>query len=540
MLTRSKAQRAAAQGQPESPPFDDPVLEELRLRTQRHRADGNTEALADDQIKLLNAVHQERQQKLKINRAKDAKLLELTAPEHYAVTITGCEQNGRVTAEVAGLGHSRVHVAVHPDIDPATIQIGAMGLVTRERNCLLKVTSPSGSWRDIAPFEHYLGESGRIVLNDRESSVAVTLAQGLRDAQFNKGDLIGFDREVGIAYEKVESPPGDHLFDEDVTDDFSILGGLDDQIEQIKHYIDFRVKHPEMAAKYKHKDRYGILLHGAPGNGKTCIARCAAGYMRQLYPDQPCRFMHVAGSDDYSMWFGKSEENINTRFDAVAEAAKDGKVLVFWDEIDAIAKSRGSDHGSGAPDRVLNTLFTRIDGIVQLSNVVLMFATNRADILDAGFFRPGRTDVKIEIPAPNRRAAAAILQRYVGRGQPLAGGADAQALVTPLLSRLFAPNGQYAQVASVKLNDGRVLPVPGRALLSGAMLENVVEAASQTAAVREVETGEEGLNGEDLAAALESEMIGATSALSAANVKNYVRTIPQDAHPIAVEQQLIA
>ena len=208
--------------------------------------------------------------------------------------------------------------------------------------------------------------------------------------------------------------------------------------------------------------------------------------------------------------------------------------------MDAIAKSRGTDHGSGAPDRVTDTFLSQIDGVVPLSNVVMLFATNRADMLDPGFLRPGRADEKIEIPPPNRRAAQAILHCYLGRGVPLAAAASADELVTPLVSRLFAPNGDFAEVARVKLSDGRRLPVAGRQLLSGAMLENVVAVAAQQAAVREAQTGQEGLTDADLALALEADLVAAVSILAPGNVKSYVKTIPQDAQPIAVDPMLTA
>ena len=191
------------------------------------------------------------------------------------------------------------------------------------------------------------------------------VAHNLRDTPLKKSDLIGFDRDVaGMAYEQLEAPKGDHLFDENVTDDFSHLGGLDKEIACIKQHIDFRFRFPDLAAKYVLKNKLGILLTGPPGNGKTRMARCCAGYVRQLFPDRPCRFMHVAGSSDYSMWFGESERKIIERFDAVRDAAKDGLVVMFWDEVDAIAKLRGTDHGSGAADRILNTFLSQIDGVV--------------------------------------------------------------------------------------------------------------------------------------------------------------------------------
>ena len=456
------------------------------------------------------------------------------------MVVTGVTQNGSLTAEVSGIGNTRVQVAVHPDVNPDDLRVGRAGFVSREQNCLLAVSPSVGSWKDTASFEQYLSPT-RILLRDRETLVAVDVAEQMRDVSLKKGDLVGFDRDgAAIAYERIETPQNEHLFDENVTDDFSQLAGLNPEIARLKWALDFHGRRPDLAAKYGLKSKSSILLVGPPGNGKTCLARCCAGYIRKLYPDQTCRFMHVAGSRDNSMWFGLSGQRITERFDAVREAATDGPVVMFCDEIDALAKRRGTDLGSGEPDRILNTLLSELDGIVPLSNVVLLFATNRADALDPALLRPGRVDEIIEIPRPRRIAAEAILRRYLERGLPLTNGRDVRDLVTPLLSKLYAPNGEYAQVACVKTSDGREWSIAARELLSGAMLENVVQTAARQAATRESEDGQVGLTSEDLQTALAQQLRSAVAVLSAGNVKSYAQSIPQDAQPISVTPVLDA
>jgi SpoVK/Ycf46/Vps4 family AAA+-type ATPase len=457
----------------------------------------------------------------------------LTAHEHYEVVVTDVERNGSLVVEVAGLGPTRMRIAIHPDVDPQQLLVGATGLVSRERNCLLQLIAPTGRWRHVATFERDLTPHRILVKDDQGTLTAIDLAHSLRETPLRHGDLIGFDRDSGLAYTRLIPPAGEHLFDEQVRDDFSVLGGLDREIAVLRRHIDFRFVHPELAGKYLLGNRWGILLEGPPGNGKTRLARCCAGYMRQRFPDRRCLFMHVSGSADYSMWFGESERRIVERFDAIREAARDGLVVALWDEVDAIAKRRGTDYGSGAADRVLNTFLAQLDGVNPLENVILIFATNRIDILDPSFLRPGRVHRKIRIPTPNRRAAESILRGYLDRGLPLRD--DIDALIAPLIARLYAPNGEYAEVAQVRLNDGRRLPVAGRQLLSGAMLENVVSTAAQAAAVREAESGAEGLAEGDLSSALDAELRAAASLLAPGNIKSYVRSIPQDAQPIAVD-----
>src|SRR5262249_40022227 len=161
-------------------------------------------------------------------------------------------------------------------------------------------------------------------------------------------------------------------------------------------------------------------------------------------------------------------------------------------------------------------------------------ATTGADIRDGGLVRPGRLgDVKIRIPAPNRVGARAILQRYLGDGLPLAG--DAGEVVEALLSRVYSPRAEYAELAKVTLRDGRKVAVGGRELISGALLENVIRVAAEEAADREARTDTAGITETDLAAALDAELRGAVSLLTPLNARSYVTRLPQDVDPVAVE-----
>jgi len=517
-------------------------IEEMTARIEFFHGAGDHDAVRDLALSLARSAAQTAEQVgelREIHEKLNAKCDSLMAHEHYSVVITNVVQNGRLEVDVAGLANTRVRLAVDPEVDPEKLVAGAIGLVARERNCLIDVIEDRGQWKDVGQFERYLDPRSRILLKDRESLIAVDMAASLADTPLEKGDLIGFDRDVaGLAYERLDAPKGDYLFDEDVTDDFAELGGLEGPIDYIKQLIDFRFLYPALAAKYGLRSKCGILLAGAPGNGKTRIARCCAGYLRRQFPGRSCRYMHISGASDNSKWFGDTEQKIIERFRAVRAAAADGPVMMFWDEIDAMARRRGTDLSSGAPDRILNTLLSQIDGVVPLKNTLLLFATNRIDTLDPSLLRPGRIDVKIEIPVPNRRAAAAILRCYLERGIPLQ--TDADTCIASLLSRLFAPNGAYALVAHVKLSDGRRLPVAGRELVSGAMFENLVQVAAQQAAQREASLGVEGVTEEDLLVALEAELASAVSLLAPGNVKNYIPSVPQDVQPIAVERVLMS
>jgi proteasome-associated ATPase len=495
------------------------------------------ERLAKENFALRAAIEEVRGQQAKLRSELDA----LCAPEHYPATITRVSRNGQVTAEVFGAG-MYLEVPVHPDVPAERLRVGARGLLSKGRNCLVKVDGVSPVWTEVGAFEGFACNRSRILLRHQEQLVAATPTEELAETELRKGDLVGFDRDgARLAYAKVDPPGNDDLFFEATPRDrFEELGGLDNVIAKLKRALDFRFLHPDIAAKYKLASKRGILLDGPPGNGKTKLARCAANHVASRAAAGECRFMAISGSSDYSMWLGQSEQRIIARFRAARELAERGiAVLMFFDELDAIGRRRGSDYGSGAPDRILGTLLAQLDGIQQVSNVVIVAATNRADILDKALTRPGRLgDVRLHIPAPNRRAARAILLNHLNRGRPLAIpelNGTLEGLVECLLSRIYSPRGEYAELARVQLRDGRRIPVAGRDLVSGASLENVVSVAAEEAADREVQTGVSGILESDLTTALDNELRTTAAILTPQNVRDYFARLPQDVDPVAVE-----
>ncbi len=392
-------------------------ITELAARLYGNR---DCDALLKLSLKLVGRCNDSQEmieQLRELHETLKAKCDAITSPAHHQVIINAISNNGQLMVEVAMNGGARAKVAVDPDIDPERLRIGAIGWLTRERNCLIDVSDNDGCWRDVAQFENYLDQGSQVLLKERDNFAVAGVADRLKGVNLQKGDLVGYDREVRLAYQRLESPDKQYLFDENVTGSFDDLVGLETTIALIKNLIGFRLQHSDIAAAYELPDRHGILIHGPPGNGKTHLARCAASYVKQLQPDQPCRFMHVAGSADYTMWFGETERKIIERFTAAREAARSGSVVLFFDEVDAIGRSRGSDYGSGAPDRILNTLLAQLDGVSQDSGIIVIAATNRPDSLDEALTRPGRLNYKIELGKPHRRTAAAILRHYLGRWQ---------------------------------------------------------------------------------------------------------------------------
>jgi proteasome-associated ATPase len=461
----------------------------------------------------------------------------LLAPEQYPVIITAVYPGTFPTVEVASC-NARLRVAVHPKVNKERLCVGARGLLSSKKNCLIYASEERPEWSDVATFEEFLpGCEDRLLVKHQEQLIALRAAPGLHAQGLKKGDLLGIDRDaVRMAYAKIEQPGRQDLFFEKTpTDRFDELGGLDDEIGRLRWAVEFHLKHANIASRYRLQAKRGILLEGPPGNGKTKLARCLANFVSTLVPAGECHFMAIAGSSDYSMWLGQSEQKLIARFEAARELSTRSSVpvVMFFDEIDAIGRRRGSDAGSSAPDRILATLLAQLDGVTRCPNLIVIGATNRADILDPGLVRPGRLgDLKIRIGAPNRQAAGAIFTRYLG---DLPTAEPVEVLIKGLLAKVYADAGVYAEMARVAFRDGSRFVVKGRDLISGAILENVARQAAEAAAEREARGGAQGLSEEDLAFALDREMRGIANLLTPASVRGYVARLPGDKEPVGVE-----
>ncbi len=460
----------------------------------------------------------------------------LCTPELHPVTIIHVDKRGELLVEVAGRGVGRLTVTVHPDVPFHKLRVGVCGLLTKQRNCLISVNGKPADYSAVGRFERHLGKH-RALLEHRGEPVSVILADRLRRTELAKGDLIGFDAEVSnVAIVKLPKPGQDQLFETQIpTDDFQELGGLDSVIHRLKRVVSFRLLHQEVAQRYRLRRRGGVLLIGPPGNGKTRLARCLANYLSQLCPGEPARFMSIIASQDHSMWYGQSEKNLRDRFDAAREAARTAPVVMFFDEFDAIARRRGSDFGHTTSDRIENTLLALLDGVQQIDNLIVVAATNRADTLDPAIVRPGRLDQKILIGPPNRTAGRAILKSYLALERPVAENFERDKVIEAVLSRLYSPNGSLAELGHVKLADNRNLPIRGRELISGAILEGMVNQAAEDAADREILTGEIGLREDDLCRAIQEELRSLLTLLTPENVKSYLPSIPHESRPVAIE-----
>ena len=390
----------------------------LPVEEQMLVASMETTALRDYALGLLS----ERQATRKFKRAARDQLKRMreeidsiTCPEHLIGTLTAVEQSpdGQPIVEVC-VSATRLRVGVHPNVPKRSLRVGTTVAVAKARNCILGTIAGPPPFRDVGTLEQLLGES--LLIKHQEHLLHLRPSDELQQAEdLQPGDRIGFDRESGIAFVRLASPDRQRYFETEYPrDSFAELGGMDTVIATIRRQFEFRLAHATIADSYRLKSK-NILLVGPPGGGKTKLARCCAALVGELSGGKPAQFMFVAGSAPFNKYFGESEANVRARFAAAREAAKNGPVLIYFDEIDALARVRGGDHGSTAPDRVLNTLLSELDGLLPTFGIVVMASTNRPDVLDPAVTRSGRFDLKITVGPPNRAGARAILAKYLAR-----------------------------------------------------------------------------------------------------------------------------
>jgi len=191
------------------------------------------------------------------------------------------------------------------------------------------------------------------------------------------------------------------------------IGGLENVKQELREVVEWPLKYPEVFQKMGIEPPKGILLYGPPGTGKTLLAKAVA-------TESGANFIAIRGPEVLSKWVGESEKAVREVFRRAREVAP---AVVFFDEIDSIAPVRGQSFDSGVTDRIVNQLLTEMDGIVPLSNVVVLAATNRPDILDPALLRPGRFDRVIYVPPPDKEARKQILKIHTKK-VPLANDVD--------------------------------------------------------------------------------------------------------------------
>jgi proteasome-associated ATPase len=421
----------------------------------------------------------------------------LTAPPAgYGVLL---DVNDDDTVDVLVSGRKmRVHVA--EGTDPVDLVRGHEVLLNESMNVVM-VRGPERSG-DVATVVEVLEDGTRAMVNTRNDDRRIaTLADSLRGTVIRSGDLYMFDPKSGVLLERLTQPDVEDLLLEEVPDvTYEDIGGLDEQIEQIADAVELPFLHPDLFADYRLPAPKGILLYGPPGCGKTMIAKAVANSLAKKVAQRTgadkarSYFINIKGPELLNKYVGETERQIRQVFQRAREKSEEGwPVIVFFDEMDSMFRARGTGVSSDMESTIVPQLLAELDGVEGLSNVMVIGATNREDLIDPAILRPGRLDVKIKVDRPNEGAARQILARYLVADLPYRleegiGGIDE--LIDRTVEEMYRTD-TTTEFLEVTYQNGDRETLYFKDFASGAMIDNIVRRAKKTAIKRRL-AGEDG------------------------------------------------
>ncbi len=434
-------------------------------------------------------------------------------PGSHGTFLSANHEDHTVTALVGG---RKMILSAATWVALGTIRAG-QELILNEQLVVIGVASYERTG-EIVTVELVIDRERVLVKVHADDERVLRLSGRLQDQSVRVGDMVLADLKAGFALEPVERPDVEHLLLEEVPDvSYSDIGGLGPQIEQIRDSVELPFEQPDLYREHGLKPPKGVLLYGPPGCGKTLIARAVATSLSQKMSDgesQRSYFLNIKGPQLLDKYVGETERQIREIFSRARDRAANGiPVVIFFDEMEALFRTRGSGVSSDVETTVVPQLLAEIDGVEQLDNVIVIGASNREDMIDPAILRPGRLDVKIRIERPTRDGSLDILLKYLHPELPIHvaelsqhGNAKAavRAMAEETVEALYArtPKNQFVEVS---YTDGESEMLYVSDFVSGAMLAAIVDRAKKLAIKDLLATGERGIRTRHLLAALAEE-----------------------------------
>jgi proteasome-associated ATPase len=364
---------------------------------------------------------------------------------------------------------------------------------------------------DIVTLKEVLEDGERaLVVGHTDEERVVRLAEPLLESTLRAGDALLLEPRSGYVFEVVPKSEVEELVLEEVPDiDYTKIGGLRGQIEQIRDAVELPYLHPDLFKEHELRPPKGVLLYGPPGCGKTLIAKAVANSLAKKVaevtglPQGKSYFLNIKGPELLNKYVGETERHIRLVFQRAREKASEGTpVIVFFDEMDSLFRTRGSGVSSDVENTIVPQLLSEIDGVEGLENVIVIGASNREDMIDPAILRPGRLDVKIKIERPDAEAAKDIFSKYLTPNLPLhtddvsehGGNANAavDAMIQSVVEQMYAESEENRFLEVTYANgDKEVLYF--KDFNSGAMIENIVGRAKKMAIKAYLDQNQKGL-----------------------------------------------
>ena len=433
----------------------------------------------------------------------------LAAPPSGYGTLLDTNTDGTVDVLIAG---RKMRVSVSPDVASDSLMRGSEVVLNEAMNVVL-VRGHEGNG-EVGSVVEVLEDGVRAMVECRNDDRRVmTLGDALRGTLIRPGDLYLFDPRSGVLLERLAQPEVEDLLLEEVPDvSFDDIGGLDAQIEQIADAVELPFLHPELFSEYRLPAPKGILLYGPPGCGKTMIAKAVANSLAKKVAQRTgadkgrSYFINIKGPELLNKYVGETERHIRLVFQRAREKSMEGwPVIVFFDEMDSMFRARGTGISSDMESTIVPQLLAELDGVEGLSNVMVIGATNREDLIDPAILRPGRLDVKIKVDRPGRAATCQILARYLTDDLPYAAGSPSVEEIIEATAEEMFRTDDTTQFLEVTYQNGERETLYFKDFASGAMIDNIVRRAKKTAIKRQLEGGAPGIGQDDLREAIREE-----------------------------------
>jgi proteasome-associated ATPase len=412
-------------------------------------------------------------------------------------------------------GGRKMRVAISPSVDQQDLGLGREVML----NEALNVVSVHGYERvgEVVTVKERIDHERVVVITHGDEERVCRIATPLLGEHIRVGDSLTLDPRSNFVHEVIPKLEVEELVLEEVPDvDYEDIGGLSGQIEQIRDAVELPFLHPELYKEHALKPPKGVLLYGPPGCGKTLIAKAvAASLARQVAArtgkaTEKSYFLNIKGPELLNKYVGETERHIRLIFQRAREKASDGTpVVVFFDEMDSLFRTRGSGVSSDVETTIVPQLLAEIDGVERLDNVIVIGASNREDMIDPAILRPGRLDAKIKIERPDAESARDIFSKYLVDTLPLhehdlavnGGDSDATvaAMITAAVERMYSEmeENRFLEV-TYQGGDKEILYF--KDFNSGAMIQNIVDRAKKLAIKDFLTTGQKGIRVEHLLA----------------------------------------
>jgi len=437
----------------------------------------------------------------------------LAQPPNTFGIFVGTAEDG--TVEVISAGR-KMRVSVSPTVETDSLAPGQEVMLNEAFN----VVSAREFERigEIVVLKDLMDDGRALVVAHADEERVVQLSGPLRAERLRVGDALMLEPRSGFVFEKVPRAEVEELVLEEVPDiQYADIGGLASQIEQIRDAVELPFLHPDLFREHGLKPPKGILLYGPPGCGKTLIAKAVANSLatkaaeRSGAKESKSYFLNVKGPELLNKYVGETERHIRLIFARAREKAGDGTpVVVFFDEMDSLFRTRGSGVSSDVETTIVPQLLSEIDGVERLENVIVIGASNREDMIDPAILRPGRLDVKIKIQRPDAESARDIFAKYLTADLPLhpddlrENGGSPEIAVANMIDRTVErmyTESEENQFLEVTYANGDKEILYFKDFNSGAMIQNIVDRAKKMAIKDLLDTGQRGIRIEHLLAA---------------------------------------